>query len=121
MKKKKTNVVHLNKKKKKSARRIEQDRRRKELEEAVHEFFYAYDPNPPIGEVRSSEVYENFIFYSLVPCSKKQFGGLARKYVRAEKGKNGLMFYTLLDHVLMHLLSIRDDVASSMEDDAQAA
>jgi len=109
MKKKKTNIVHLNKKKKKSSGRLEKRRQDDRIKKAVHDFFYAYDPNPPIGEVRSSEVYNNFLFHSLIDCSKKKFGELARKYVIAIKGKDRQIYYILRDEVIVHLLSVRDD------------
>ncbi len=108
-KKKKNNVVHLNKKKQKASKRLEKKRERKLLEDLVHDFFYTFDPNPPIGMVKSSRVFEEFSWWALTPCSFNMFSRIADKYVRKEKGRDGLMYYQLQDHVLAHILSHRDD------------
>lgn len=99
---KKSNVIQLkNKERKKVSNRHRKTKRRLELERLVRDYFHAPDPNPPLGWIKSSTVYEDFLIFGLTDCSKTLFGKLVGPYVERKKLRSGTVHYRLRESSLM--------------------
>ena len=73
----------------------------------VDDFFLMEDEAPPTHPILSSVYYSEYSFHCLenevTPLSRRAFSILAKKFVISEKGKYGMMWYTLRPQILKTL------------------